>query len=39
MKYTCPDCGWVKENKEMYSVTSEDFKEIFEHEKTHKKKK
>jgi len=36
MKYTCPECGWVKENKASHWTTTEDYKEILKHEKEHK---
>lgn len=37
MKYTCKVCGWVKENEPSHHVTDTDYKDIFKHEKTHKK--
>jgi hypothetical protein len=37
LKYTCDICGWTKENEGSHHVTSSDFNEIFEHEKTHNK--
>ncbi len=36
MKYTCKECGWVKENKPSHHTTDDDYKEIFEHERSHK---
>ena len=36
MKYICKECGWVKENKPSYHTTTEDYEEIFAHEKKHK---
>ena len=36
MKYTCKECGWVKENKPSHHTTEDDYKEIFENERSHK---
>ena len=38
MKYTCKECGWIRENKEGHWTDEEDYKAIFDHEKEHKKK-
>tara|TARA_R110002020_G_C15772671_1_gene728323 strand:- start:80 stop:196 length:117 start_codon:yes stop_codon:yes gene_type:complete len=38
MKYTCSECGWVRENKEGHWTDEEDYKAIFDHEKEHKNK-
>lgn len=34
MKYTCKHCGWVKQADSSY-LTSDDYSDIFKHEKTH----
>ena len=33
MKYTCKECGWIRENKEGHWTDEEDYKAIFDHEK------
>ena len=35
MKFTCPECGWIKET-ESYQMTTGDLQEVFEHERSHK---
>jgi hypothetical protein len=36
MNFTCKICGWHKGQESMY-WTDEDYKDVFEHEKSHSK--